>query len=71
MATAALRGKGMPIMRSSDFGDLYIQVVTETPQNLSKRQRELLEEFEQISSEDNSPESTGFFTRMKRFLMQS
>ena len=63
-----LRGKGMPIMRSSDMGDLYIQVVTETPQNLSKRQRELLEEFEQISSEDNSPESTGFFTRMKRFL---
>ncbi len=63
-----LRGKGMPIMRSSDLGDLYIQVVTETPQNLSKRQRELLEEFQQISSEDNSPESTGFFTRMKRFL---
>ncbi len=63
-----LRGKGMPIMRSSDIGDLYIQVVTETPQKLSKRQRELLEEFEQISSEDNSPESTGFFTRMKRFL---
>ncbi len=63
-----LRGKGMPIMRSSDIGDLYIQVVTETPQKLSKRQRELLEEFEQISSEDNSPESTGFFTRMKKFL---
>lgn len=63
-----LRGKGMPIMRSSDIGDLYIQVVTETPQKLSKRQRELLEEFEQISSDDNSPESTGFFTRMKRFL---
>lgn len=63
-----LRGKGMPIMRSNDFGDLYIQVVTETPQNLSKRQRELLEEFQTISSEDNSPESTGFFTRMKRFL---
>jgi len=63
-----LRGKGMPIMRSSDVGDLYIQVVTETPQNLSKRQRELLEEFEQISSDKNSPESTGFFTRMKRFL---
>lgn len=63
-----LRGKGMPIMRSADQGDLYIQVVTETPQKLSKRQRELLEEFEQISSEENSPESTGFFTRMKSFL---
>ena len=63
-----LRGKGMPIMRSSDFGDMYIQVATETPQKLSKRQRELLEEFEKLSSEENSPESTGFFSRMKRFL---
>lgn len=63
-----LRGKGMPIMRSADTGDLYIQVMTETPQNLSKRQRELLEEFEQISSEENSPQSTGFLSKMKRFL---
>ncbi len=63
-----LRGKGMPVMRSSDMGDLYIQVVTETPQKLTKRQRELLHEFEKISSEENTPESTGFFSRMKRFL---
>ena len=63
-----LRGKGMPIMRSSDLGDLYIQVATETPQNLTKRQRELLEEFDQLSSEKNSPQSTGFFSRMKKFL---
>lgn len=63
-----LRGKGMPIMRSADQGDMYIQVVTETPQKLTKRQRELLEEFDQLSSEENSPESTGFFSRMKRFL---
>ncbi|MEM9332481.1 MAG: molecular chaperone DnaJ [Pseudomonadota bacterium] len=63
-----LRGKGMPIMRSADQGDLYIQVMTETPQNLNKRQRELLEEFQQISSESNSPQSTGFFSRMKQFL---
>ena len=63
-----LRAKGMPIMRSADQGDLYIQVVTETPQNLTKRQRELLTEFQQISSEENSPESAGFFSRMRRFL---
>ena len=63
-----LRGKGMPIMRSSDLGDLYIQVATETPQKLTKRQRELLEEFEKISSEENSPESNGFLSRMKGFL---
>jgi molecular chaperone DnaJ len=63
-----LRSKGMPVMRSNDIGDLYIQVVMETPQNLSRRQRELLEEFEKLSSEKNSPESAGFFTRMKKFL---
>ncbi len=63
-----LKGKGMPVLRSNNFGDLYIQVVTETPQKLTKRQRELLEEFDQISSEHNSPESAGFFSRMKSFL---
>lgn len=63
-----LRGKGMPVMRSSHFGDLHIQVAVETPQNLTRRQRELLEEFDEISSERNSPESTGFFSRMKNFL---
>ncbi|MEC9343111.1 MAG: molecular chaperone DnaJ [Pseudomonadota bacterium] len=63
-----LKGKGMPVMRSTNMGDLYIQVAVETPQNLTRRQRELLEEFEQISSEHNNPESTGFFSRMKHFL---
>ena len=41
-----LKGKGMPVLRQPQTGDLYIQVAVETPQNLSKRQRELLEEFE-------------------------
>ena len=63
-----LKGKGMPVMRTTNFGDLYIQVVTETPQKLTKRQRELLEEFEELSSDQNHPESTGFFSKMKSFL---
>lgn len=63
-----LRGKGMPVLRSKTQGDLYIQVVTETPQKLTRKQRELLEEFEKLSSDENSPESTGFFSRMKKFL---
>lgn len=63
-----LRSKGMPVMRSSQMGDMFIQVAIETPSNLSKRQRELLTEFEQLSSEENSPESTGFFSRMKGFF---
>ena len=63
-----LKSKGMPVLRQPVVGDLYIQVAVETPQNLSKRQRELLEEFEQLSSTDNSPQSSGFFTRMKDFF---
>lgn len=63
-----LKNKGMPVLRSSQHGDMYIQVLIETPQNLSRRQRELLEEFEQESSAKNSPESEGFFSRMKDFF---
>jgi len=63
-----LRGKGMPVLRQPQMGDLYIQVAVETPQNLSKRQRELLEEFERLSSKENSPQSAGFFSRMKDFF---
>jgi molecular chaperone DnaJ len=63
-----LRGKGMPIMRSSQTGDMYVQVVVETPHNLTRRQRELLTEFEEISSKENHPESHGFFSRAKEFF---
>ena len=63
-----LRGKGMPIMRSSQHGDMYIQVTVETPTNLTRRQRELLSEFEQESSGENNPESAGFFSKVKDFI---
>jgi molecular chaperone DnaJ len=63
-----LKGKGMPVLRQPNVGDLYIQTVVETPQNLTKRQRELLDEFEQLSSKENSPQSSGFFARMKDFF---
>ncbi|WP_209998792.1 molecular chaperone DnaJ [Phyllobacterium sp. 1468] len=63
-----LKGKGMPVLRQPAMGDLYIQIAIETPQNLNKRQRELLEEFDRISSQDNSPQSSGFFARMKEFF---
>ena len=63
-----LRGKGMPVMRSHQFGDMYIQVVVETPQNLSRRQRDLLEEFNSECSNMNHPESDGFFSRVRDFF---
>jgi molecular chaperone DnaJ len=63
-----LTAKGMPVLRAKQTGDMYVQVAVETPQNLTKRQRELLAEFEKLSSEDTQPESAGFFSRVKEFL---
>jgi molecular chaperone DnaJ len=63
-----LQGKGMPVLRARQVGDMYVQVMVETPQKLTKRQRELLSEFEKLSSQDTHPESAGFFGKVKEFL---
>ena len=63
-----LQGTGMPVLRSRQFGDMYVQVIVETPQKLTKRQRELLLEFERLSSTETQPESSGFFGKVKDFL---
>ncbi len=63
-----LKGKGMPVLRSKVNGDMYIQVEVETPKSLTKRQRELLEEFDRESHKETSPESAGFFARVKDFF---
>ncbi len=64
-----LRSKGFSVLRSAARGDMYVQVSVETPQNLSKRQRELLEEFETEAAKGGrtSPESEGFFAKVKDF----
>lgn len=61
-----LRSKGMPVLRSQHNGDMYIQATVETPVNLSKKQKDLLKEFE-AEKRDNSPQSAGFFSKAKAF----
>ncbi len=63
-----LKTKGMPVLRSKQRGDLYIQVEVETPKNLTRRQRELLKEFESASNENTHPEASGFFARVREFF---
>jgi molecular chaperone DnaJ len=63
-----LKGKGMPVLRTKTFGDMYIQVDVETPKNLNRRQKELLAEFEKVSDKATNPESTGFFAKMASFF---
>jgi molecular chaperone DnaJ len=64
-----VKNRGMPVLRSRDVGDLFIQVTVETPQNLTKRQRELLSEFDSLSSHKTHPEAAGFFAKMKEFFV--
>src|SRR5215468_12664005 len=63
-----LQAKGMPVLRTKQMGDMYVQVMVETPQKLTKRQRELLSEFEKLSSQETHPESAGFFGKMRELL---
>ena len=61
-----LRGKGMPMLRGGGHGDMYIELAVETPVNLTSRQRELIREFDKLS-ENNNPETSGFFKKVKTF----
>ena len=58
----------MPVLRSRDVGDLYIQVVVETPQKLTKRQRELLTEFDAGMLKGNSSGELRLFFAVREFF---
>lgn len=65
-----LRGKGFSALRSSARGDMYVVFAVETPRHLTKRQRELLEEFQAEGGENDksNPETEGFFSRVRDFF---
>ena len=64
-----LKGKGMTVLRSPLRGDMFIEAIVETPVNLTKRQQELLREFDKEGENRRThPESEGFFARVKEFF---
>ena len=61
-----LSGQGMTVLRSAKRGDLFVKFRVETPTNLTQRQKELLEEFRNISKDENcQPEAKSFFDKIK------
>ncbi|HWF64238.1 MAG TPA: molecular chaperone DnaJ, partial [Rhizomicrobium sp.] len=62
-----IRAKGMPVLRSAQRGDLYIEVAVETPVRLTRRQKELLREFEGETKEGCQPEAECFLAKLKEF----
>lgn len=63
-----LKDKGMYRMQSKVRGDMYVHVNIETPVKLTKKQRELMEEFEKDHEENSSPKTTSFFKKVKDFF---
>ena len=62
-----LKDKGMPILRKSSYGDLYIRIIPEVPISLTKKQKQLLEEFKELESTKLSPSIKSFFEKAKKF----
>ena len=61
-----LRGKGMTVLNTRQRGDMLVTVRVETPVNLTRRQAELLREFEKEGGGQNrTPETEGFFSRVR------
>ncbi len=59
------RGAGMPVLNSRGTGDLVVQIEVETPTKLTAKQKELLEAFRETETGEESPQSTGFFSKLK------
>jgi molecular chaperone DnaJ len=57
----------MPMLRSSGFGDLYLQIKVETPISLNKEQKELLEKYRKLEDSKNNPENQSFFKKARKF----
>lgn len=62
-----LRAKGMSMLRTNSRGDMFVELSVETPVNLTKKQKALMDEFRSEGGDDtaHSPESGGFFSKVK------
>ena len=61
-----MRGKGMPALRGSQFGDQIVEIQVETPTDLTARQKELLQEFQEAG--DTSPKAKSWYDRVKNLF---
>ena len=63
-----LKGKGMPVLQSKRYGDLFVEIHVEVPKNLNKKQRTLLKEFQNEASKNNNPDSESYITKLKNLF---
>jgi molecular chaperone DnaJ len=65
-----LREKGLKSPQGSDVGDLLVTVTVETPTELNSKQKKMLEEFEALSNESNTPQISKFMSKMKNLFVR-
>ena len=63
-----LKGKGMPVLQSKRYGDLFVEIHVEIPKNLNKKQKALLKEFQNETSENTSPDSESYIAKLKNLF---
>ncbi|MGQ0531609.1 MAG: molecular chaperone DnaJ [Caulobacteraceae bacterium] len=63
-----VKGKGMTHLRGKDRGDLHVELLVETPVNLTAKQKRLLEEFSKDCCAEAHPQTQGFFDNVKKFF---
>lgn len=63
-----MQQKGMPMINSTRYGDIYVHVNVELPIKITTKQKELLEEFDAINQSGANPKSEGFFAKVKNFV---
>tara|TARA_B100001250_G_scaffold88679_2_gene73491 strand:+ start:30417 stop:31553 length:1137 start_codon:yes stop_codon:yes gene_type:complete len=63
-----LKGKGMPVLQSKRYGDLFVEIHVEIPKNLNKKQKALLKEFQNETSENTSPASESYIAKLKNLF---
>ncbi len=59
------KGKGVKKLNSSSRGDQYVHVYIEVPKNLSKKQKDMLKEFESTMTDENYNKRKSFFDKIR------
>ncbi|TMA23130.1 MAG: molecular chaperone DnaJ, partial [Deltaproteobacteria bacterium] len=63
-----LRGKGIPHLNGYQRGDQHVRVTVEVPQKLTRKQRELLEQFAALSGEETHPQAKSFLEKVRELF---
>lgn len=66
-----IRDEGIKSLRTGRKGDIIARLIIETPKNLTTKQKELLEKFEESLNEKNYEKKTGFFKKVKKILKEA